>query len=302
MTRRAAIAAVALTVATVLLSLWSTYRGNYRHVLLVTIDTLRRDQVTTDSDDRPARANLDRLVRRGVVFDQALAANAETAPNHASIFTGLHPTAHGVLHNRDRLHGAVPTVAGLLGAAGYRTGAFISGSGLTRAQTNLDRGFGHWDEKLGGKNQRPDQRTERAATAWLWGEAHQRPPNFVFVQFFADAQLGGLLDTLETHGYWDETLVIVLAGHGETRADRAAHLNDDARIDEEQIHIPMVMRFPGDAFAGQRIAGPVHQIDLLPTILDYLDIDPPAGLQGRSLLPVIRGDVIAAFDFHDRLR
>jgi arylsulfatase A-like enzyme len=50
------------------------------------------------------------------------------------------------------------------------------------------------------------------------------------------------------------------------------------------IHVPLLMRFPGGGAAGTRVAGVARQIDILPTVLDYLALPVPTGLPGRSLL------------------
>ncbi len=107
----------------------------------------------------------------------------------------------------------------------------------------------------------------------------------------ADAALGRLLGVLEELGLAEDTLVVVTSDHGESLGehDWVGH----TRMWQEQLQVPLVLRFPpdrgGQEWTGERDA-PVELVDLLPTILDWLDLPVPAGVQGRSLLPILRGD------------
>jgi hypothetical protein len=70
----------------------------------------------------------------------------------------------------------------------------------------------------------------------------------------------------------------------------------------ELVHVPLIVRLPGQAFARERIDQPVQLIDFMPTILDYLQC-PPMDVPGRSLLTLIRGEETeraAAFSEHVR--
>jgi arylsulfatase A-like enzyme len=105
---------------------------------------------------------------------------------------------------------------------------------------------------------------------------------------YADAQVGLLIAALKTKAYWEKTLLIVMADHGETLDERGWFFDHGGRVNEEQIRIPLLIRFPGDRYSGRRLDAPVHQIDLLQTVLDFLGIPEPPGLHGRSLVPVVR--------------
>jgi arylsulfatase A-like enzyme len=66
------------------------------NLVLVTIDTLRADRLGCYGYSKIETPNLDALARRGVLFENALAQAPLTAPSHASMMTGLYPTAHKV--------------------------------------------------------------------------------------------------------------------------------------------------------------------------------------------------------------
>jgi len=104
-----------------------------------------------------------------------------------------------------------------------------------------------------------------------------------------DSEVGRLLDWLREQRLFDESLVVLTADHGEAffghkRFGHSAHLYDD------MTRVPLVVKFPDSAaIAPRRITSLVETIDLLPTLLDFLGIAPAAQLEGRSLMPEIRG-------------
>ena len=97
-------------------------------VVLITIDTLRADALGFAGNRQAQTPVLDRLAASGRVFPDAHAHNVATLPSHTNILTGLYPYQHGVRDNSGfRLAGSVPTLATVLHAAGYATGAFVGG-------------------------------------------------------------------------------------------------------------------------------------------------------------------------------
>src|SRR5262249_30372463 len=117
-------------------------------VLLVTIDTLRADAVGAYGNPGRATPWMDRLAAGGGRFDQAHAQNVMTLPSHANILTGRHPFEHGVRDNAGfRMRRDLDTLASLLKARGYRTGAFVSAFPLD-ARFGLDRGFDVYDDRF----------------------------------------------------------------------------------------------------------------------------------------------------------
>src|SRR5258708_6789906 len=85
------------------------------NVLLVTIDTLRKDRVGAYGNVRGLTPTLDRLAARGVQYTNAFSHAPMTLPAHTSIMTGLTPRRHGVRNNTNfRLDDHIPTLAALL--------------------------------------------------------------------------------------------------------------------------------------------------------------------------------------------
>jgi choline-sulfatase len=105
----------------------------------------------------------------------------------------------------------------------------------------------------------------------------------------ADERLGGVIKKLTQAGVWDDTLFIVLADHGEELGDRGGWQHDQS-LYQELIHVPVIMRFPSNRFAGRRVKEPVSLMDIAPTLLDYLGLPPSGHYRGRSLLPLCKHD------------
>lgn len=104
---------------------------------------------------------------------------------------------------------------------------------------------------------------------------------------YQDQCLGQILDAVDL----DRTVVAVVADHGETLGDREKpyNLNHGTSVFGEQTGIPFVIHSPGRDPG--RFSLPVETVDLLPTLLDLLEVPRPAGMQieGRSLVPTIDG-------------
>ena len=107
---------------------------------------------------------------------------------------------------------------------------------------------------------------------------------------YVDSQFGALVQTLKDNGQYDNTLLAVVADHGEGLEDGVAkHGWASHRIlYAEQMHVPLILRIPG-AESGRTVPNLVRSIDIYPTVLDYLDIAPEDELGGRSLRPLIEG-------------
>ncbi len=158
------------------------------NVLLVTIDTLRADHLSTYGYQRETSPRVDALASRGVRFETAISPMPETQPACASLLTGRWPVELGVRVNARPLGAKANTMAEILGAHGYDTAGFVSGYPLIRRLSALDQGFGHFDDTLpdgrGGRPgvQRHADKTTEAVLQWL-DKAPGRP-FFLWVHFY----------------------------------------------------------------------------------------------------------------------
>jgi arylsulfatase A-like enzyme len=116
------------------------------NIVILTLDTLRPDRLGTYGYAGIRTPNLDVLAAGGAVFLHALAAAPFTPPSHASIFTGVYPTHHGVrgFEGQYRLLNSVPTLAEILHGKGYSTGAVVAAAPVAPGW-GLERGFDWYD-------------------------------------------------------------------------------------------------------------------------------------------------------------
>jgi len=117
--------------------------------ILITIDTLRADHLSSYGYARETSPALDALFARGVRFERAFSTCSLTAPSHTSLLTGRYPPYHpvGVSNGAYRLEGGPETLAERCRAAGLRTAAVVSNFVLSR-RLGLDRGFEVYDDEL----------------------------------------------------------------------------------------------------------------------------------------------------------
>ena len=105
-----------------------------------------------------------------------------------------------------------------------------------------------------------------------------------------DQHIGRVISFLKDSGQYDDTLLIVTADHGEMLGDR--HSWSKFTVHDAAYHTPLIIRQPGnEARAGATVTQPVETVDITPTILDWVGQDIPNAMDGRSLLPLLRGDV-----------
>ncbi len=152
-----------------------------RGIVLITLDTARGDRFDWSRPDE--FPSIKALFADGVRFDQAISASPVTGPAHASIFTGLSPTEHGVLSNPLSLALEQTTLAERLKALGYQTAGFVS-CGILRRGRGFEQGFEHYDATLYGKyaRVRSAKRTTDRAIEWL--DQFDERPFFLWLHYF----------------------------------------------------------------------------------------------------------------------
>jgi arylsulfatase A-like enzyme/Flp pilus assembly protein TadD len=289
-------------------------------VLLISVDTLRADALGCYGNQGAATPWIDRLAAGGVRFEIAHAQNVVTLPSHANLLSGLYPLRHGVRDNTGfRFPPDLPTLATILRAKGWRTGAFVSAFVLD-SRFGLDRGFEVYDDRVGGQEggvafvtpERPAPQTVAAARRWLESVRGQRW--FAFVHLYephfpyeppepfasrfrqhpyagevatADAALGPLLEPLLAPGAAQHVLVVLTSDHGESLGEHGETTHGIFAY-ESTLRVPLILWAP-TLFGPRLVRSAVRHVDVLPTVLDALGMDVPADLPGRSLLPLIAG-------------
>jgi len=106
---------------------------------------------------------------------------------------------------------------------------------------------------------------------------------------WTDYYVGKLLDDLANWGVDEDTLVVVTSDHGTEFFEHGWKAHRSSLFDE-QIRIPLVLRFPGRLEAGRRVVEQTRMVDLGPTLLELAGLPPAEGVSGSSLVPLARGE------------
>ena len=121
------------------------------NVLLVVLDTVRADHLSTYGYERETSPNLTRLAAGGVRFDHVVSTAPWTVPSHASLMTGQVPAVHGAHHESWVLSTDAVTLSERFQEEGWRTGGFSANPFVGRP-TRLDQGFDHF-QRIRGKGE-----------------------------------------------------------------------------------------------------------------------------------------------------
>jgi len=267
--------------------------------------------------------NLQRLASKGIVFRQAFCAAPTCSPSRASLLTGACPHSNGMLglahrgfalndyrqhiiHTLRREAGYRSTLIGLQHIAndphviGYDQVRVIPGNRVEHVTPAAV-------QFLSSKPRQPfwltagyfethrEYRKAEAEDNWRYNQPPHPIPDVPttrrdMADFHAtvrklDAGVGEVLTALEAAGLAENTLVISTTDHGTSFPNMKCNLYDGG------MGVHMVLRGPGPFLGGKACDAMISQLDLYPTLCDWLRIPPPKWLQGRSFLPVLRGEV-----------
>jgi arylsulfatase A-like enzyme len=115
-----------------------------------------------------------------------------------------------------------------------------------------------------------------------------------------DTWVGYLLDTVERLGLLDRTLIVHMTDHGHLFGDHGLEGKPGGQLGtlyEPITHIPLMIRHPDGLGAGQRVQPIVQPPDILPTLLEFLDVPIPETVQAKSVWPLVRGEVDRLHDY-----
>src|SRR5271167_3866094 len=281
------------------------------NIILITLDTTRADRMGFLGSKRGLTPNLDSLARQAAVFARAYSQVPLTTSSHATILTGTYPQFNHVSDLGSPLGKDLPYLPDILRQHGYRTAAFVGSQVLdpkSAAAPGFDRGFETYDAPFHIRGQGEDRyhSVERrgmavADSALAWLDQHQQSPFFLWVHLYdphdpydppppfkakyrdspydgeiayADFEVGKLLAALRADGLYDSTVIAVAADHGEAFGEHGEETHGLFLYDET-IHVPLLMKFAGGRQAPILIDTRVGLVDLAPTILQAVGIEPP---------------------------
>ena len=308
------------------------------HVVLIMIDTLRRDHVHAYGYPRETTPSIDALARSAIRYDRAYSQSSWTTPSTASILTGRYPSQLGVRKQTDPLPDHATLLPEILRAHGYRTGAVVSHVFISE-RWNFDQGYDEFDASNSRGHAAVTSASVSDAAIEFIESSFPQGPSFLLVHYFdphfdyiehedfrfsedtdyegwvksgmlfgdlrrkrhemndddfrrllalydseiafTDHHIGRVLDAIRALGFWDESLVVLSADHGEEfmEHDKFAH---GRTLYEEQIRVPLIIKWP-NAKQGAVSRRLVQSIDVLPSLLDYLEVPPPPGIAGAPI-------------------
>lgn len=106
---------------------------------------------------------------------------------------------------------------------------------------------------------------------------------------YADTMVGLFLAALEERKLFDESVIIIIADHGEGLGEQGL-FGHCCEAEEEETHVPLMIRLPKGEHGGRRVSEFVELVDVMPTILELAEATPPARIHGKSLVPALRGE------------
>lgn len=294
-----------------------------RHLVLVTIDTLRADRVGAYGSTNVETPTLDRLSREGASADASVQVPL-TRPSHVSLFTGRYPAEHGIRDNvSPGLAADVPVLAEILQSRGFATAGFVSSIVLSR-QSGLARGFdtysdrfeiGEDDARFLNTIQRRGDLPTAEAISWLeqqktgkrlftWLHLYDphdpyEPPEPFASRYagrpydgevaWSDTLVGRLDAVLAQIRLQKDTLLVVTSDHGEGLGEHEESVHGFF-VYETTLHVPLIVRGPG-VKPGHRLKVVARTVDVLPTVLELLGLaDAIPRVSGRSLAAAFRGE------------
>lgn len=292
----------------VVLVLWFTFllscrvKSNAPNILFVTIDTLRPDRVGCYGYKAARTPNIDDVATEGVLFENARTAVPLTLPSHATMFTGLYPTATGV---RDNLYYSLPdssvTLAEVLAESGYATSGVI-GAYVLHSKFGLAQGFSYYNDHLGGAGEEsvvgyPERNAQETADIAIeWVKNNSKKKFFLWVHFFdphtpysppepyasefadkydgeiayTDYHLGRLLAEIKKADLDYNTAIIIVGDHGESLGEHGESTHGVLTYDST-LRVPLIVKAP-KWHRGKRVSEVVSLVDIFPTLMNFAGI------------------------------
>jgi N-sulfoglucosamine sulfohydrolase len=281
------------------------------HIVFITSDDHSVPDLGVYGNPAITTPNIDQLARQGILFNRAYATTPQCSPSRASLVTGRSPTATG----NSRLHSPLRTehanIIDALNRAGYFTAAFrkihlgeeVESQFAFRESdesVGFEAAFEQWDGEQPVFLHIGFNEPHRPYEAGYWEPPHD--PNEVIVPDYLpdtpevrvdlalyydkiaemDRQIGELMALLNELGIADNALVIFVGDNG------LPFPGAKGTLYEPGVHVPLFAYWPDLIPAGQVTDEIVSLLDLVPTVLEAAAIDAFEGIEGRSLLPMMR--------------
>jgi N-sulfoglucosamine sulfohydrolase len=261
---------------------------------------------------------LDQLAKDGVMFTNVFATMGVCAPARASLITGMYPSSIGANNMRTSArylpdgippHEAVPPAevkcyTEFLRVAGYYT------TNNEKTDYQFAPPITAWDENSRSAHwrNRPDGmpffsifNIMTSHESQIWDRANDpvviRPEDVILPPYFPDTyivrrdvarahsnntimdrEVGEIIQQLKDDGLYDKTIIVFYSDHGGPLPRQKREIYDSG------IHVPFIIRFPNNQFAGTVVNDLISFVDIPPTMLSLAGIKPPDYMQGQAFL------------------
>jgi arylsulfatase A-like enzyme len=277
----------------------SLSREQRKNVILISVDALRRDYVSRMEKGRPLTPNIDQFFRESRVAKHAYTPYPATLFALGGAFTGLLPSEillapkrpDTLLRRAKHKHLSVDAV--LPSSAWFRQPAFLRyvADGATRVTAHdASRQVDIAIKKLEGLRQR-----QQRHLFWIHllephapyqdhaGFSFGKTPRERYASEIAylDQQLARLFDLLRHGGWYEDSLILFFADHGQALGERA-YFGHHVYLNGFISNVPLALHVP--SHDTRPIGGTVSIVDVAPTALHYLDLPGGPGTTGESLL------------------
>ena len=293
------------------------------NIILITLDTTRADRMGFLNPKSTLTPNLDSLAHQAAVFSRAYSQVPLTTPSHATILTGTYPQFNHVSDLGSPLSKDLPYLPDILQQHGYRTAAFVGSQVLDPkggGAPGFDRGFATYDAPFHARGPGEDRYASverRGASvvenALAWIRQPAQAPFFLWLHFYdphdpydppppyrgryplpydgeiayVDSAIGKLLTALRSGGLYDQTLIVVVADHGEAFGEHGER-SHGLFLYDETLHVPLLIKLASTGSDRPRIEIRVGLVDIAPTLLQEVGIPTPQAMQGESLLALMK--------------
>jgi arylsulfatase A-like enzyme len=277
-------------------------RPDRPNVVVVMTDQHRADACAREGFELDTTPFLDSLARDGTWFDRAYSPYPMCVPARTSFLTGRFPSWTGVHANDTAVGPRYRTdLFDVMNEQGHET----SLCGKNHSYLEPDRAD-HWYEV---SHQGGNPRTESGERwdEWVRGEIHssrhrlrRRPARracpILWMLRIVDDQIRRFVEALESAGFRQDTVLVFVSDHGDYMGEYGM-MRKTAGVPESLVRIPMF--FVGPDVVADPDPHPAHVslADIMPTLCNVVGAEIPPGVQGRSLLPLLRGDPYPEAEF-----
>ena len=295
--------------------------SNQFNVILISLDTLRAGHLGAYGYFRNTSPKIDMLAKNGTLFKNTITQSPWTLPSHMSMFTSLYPSELGYsimnrIQKKVKIFRDATTLAEILKENGYLTAGLTGGANVSKV-FGFNQGFSFYNERWGTEI----DKEYKYVSDWIQKnhmnkfflffhtfEIHDYPPgkHEMFTAGinpqdkkeykkalydgkikYVDGYIGLLIDKLESLNLLDKTLIVITSDHGEEFYEHGTEGHGEQFYDEVLL-VPLIFHLKDIVPKKTVINDQARVIDVMPTILDILNITTPKNIEGTSLVPFFK--------------